>query len=303
MVPTATRTAGAARIAASRAALLTALCVLALGEAPALGAGGVAGARYLFTATHAGGAAEPHVFLRWAAVDRQSVPPAYVRFLIKKRASSDPAPADHATVEPLQEPADIEAVFPAGSEIRAEIEDLFVASGFAPDLASALLALRGDTSPARVMQRQLLVDANHGVAIVEGLGYLDADLVDGTRYLYELWGLDEGDVAVERLGKIWVLAGVDTVLPKTELLEVVPVADTDNDPQGNFPGGEDVDLDGDLRLDTADWGDGRIHLRWKPPLGHARDRETQPTGFGFDIYRDLKGAAPARLLRGERPSR
>jgi len=290
---TATRTAGPRRSRrfappAAYAALLGALCALIASAKPALGAGGAAGERYLLTATHAGGAAAPRVFLRWAAVDRQTLPPTYERFLIKRKAPLDLGATDYATVEGLHDLAEITAVFPPGSEIQAEVESLFV-PGYASDLSSALLALRVDTSPARVMQRQLLMDANYGVAIVEGSGFLDTDLVGGGRYLYELWGLGTGDAAVERLGKIWVLAGSDTILPKTELLEVVPVADTDNAPQGNFPDDEDVDLDGDGRLDTADWGDGKIHLRWKPPLGHAKERESQPTGFGFDIYRDLKG--------------
>jgi hypothetical protein len=230
------------------------------------------------------------VLLRWVATE--AGPSSYGTFLLKRRADAEAAFTDLAVVARLDDPAAIEAVFPGGSEIRGELTGLIVPD-LGPTLAAALLALRGAADPAGRMQYEMLLNTNYGVAIAEGVAYLDAAVVAGTRYAYELWGIDPASgTAVERLGKVWVKAGEDTMLPAPLALDAVRVADVDRPPLGNFPqvADGDIDLDGDGKLDGGEFGDGKIYLRWEPSADPgARDRETRPTGFGFDIYRAEKG--------------
>jgi len=273
-------------------ALAAAILLLAAGPWPAADqVAGEPGGRVHFSVTMGGTAAAPVALLRWAGTER---PLGYTSFLVRRRAAADAAFADVAAVAPLGDAASIAAVFPPGAEIRTELEAIFV-----PDLGAtlgeALLALRASADPGRRMQHEMILNSNYGAAIAEGRAFLDAALVSGTRYAYELWGLDAGNLPVERLGKVWVLAGQNTVLPAPVALTVVDVADRDNPPTGNFPGGEDVDLDGDGRMDSGVYGDGKVYLRWDPTPAQAKDRETRPTGFGFNVHRQVKGggACPA----------
>ena len=282
-----------------RVAFGAALAVLLLAPAGSLHSEPAPGARYLLSATQGGGATAPKVLLRWSAADRPRPYPdggPYARYLVRRRAETAASLADLAVVEPLTDAADIDALFAGGgtpdpSTLREELTALLV-PGVAPTLGEALLALRLSADPGRRMQYQMILAGNHRAAMAAGLAYLDDGLTDGTRYLYEVWGLDDLNVAVERLGKIWVKAGVDTVLPAPVALAVVEVADADNPPLGDFPGIGDLDLDGDGRIDGGAFGDGKIYLKWDPTPGQAKDRETQTSGFGFDVYRDLKPAGP-----------
>ena len=257
------------------------------------------GARYLVGATHGGGSTAPRVLLRWSVADRpQPYPEAgpYARYLLRRRAGTTATLTDLAVVEPLSDAADIDLVFAGGgtpdpSTLREELTALLVPD-VAPSLGEALLALRATPDPGRRMQYQMILAGNHRAAMAAGLAYLDTAITDGTRYLYEVWGLDAQNVAVERLGKIWVKAGQDTVLPAPTALTVVEVADADNPPFGIFPGVGDIDLDGDGRIDGGEFGDGKIYLKWDPTPGQAKDRETQQAGFGFDVFRDPKPAGP-----------
>jgi len=150
--------------------------------------------------------------------------------------------------------------------------------------AEDLLALRVDPDPVRGMQREMLRNTNYGIAIVDGLAHLDASVALGVRYAYELWGLDESNIPVERLGKVWANAGENTSLPPPQALTVVSV---------------DEDVDGDGSIDKGSYGDGKIYLRWQPKPGlEAEDRETLPAGFGFDVLRDARGAVPCPPLPG-----
>jgi hypothetical protein len=288
MAPTAavlrSRTRRAARLLAPALALLGAalLPVASRAEPPR------AGGRFLFSATVGGGAAAPKVLLLWVVTEG---PSPYATYLLKRRADFKPALADLATVARIDDQLAIEAVFPPGSAIR---DDLMLAlePELGPALSARLLALRGLSDPASKMQYRMLVNANYGVSITEGVAYLDTAVVVGTRYLYELWGIDPGTgAAVERLGKVWALAGTDTMLPQPEGLDAVRMADIDLPPRGNFPdpADGDIDVDGDGELDGGEFGDGKIYLTWKPnraasPVG----RETEPPGFGYNILRSDK---------------
>lgn len=253
---------------------LLALALLAQGEA---GAESEVGARTMFSAT-VGGVTEgtPRVLLRWSEMER---PPAYSKFLIKRRAASAAAFTDLVTVEPFTDANDVQDVFTAeGNEaILADITSLLGLT-----YATELLALRGDPDPVDAMQYELLLDTNYGAAIAHGVAYLDTSVALDVRYAYELWGLDESNIPVERLGKLWANAGANTSLPPPQALTVVAVD-------------EDVDMDG--RIDKGMFGDGKIYLRWEPKPGlEAADRETQPAGFGFDVFREPKGAGPCSAL-------
>jgi hypothetical protein len=253
---------------------------------------GVAGGRFAFTAIVGGGAASPRILLRWTATDR---PSPHTSYLLKKRAATESVFTDLAIVEPLTDPIEIEALFPSPSEIRDELEALIVPD-LGPTLGTAFLALRVDPLPAGQMQYQMVRNTNYGVAIADGLAYLDTDLVAGIRYFYELWGRDtESGMAIERLGKLWAIAGIDTLLPPPQGLTAVRVADLDMPPRGNFPtpADGDIDIDGDGRFDSGEFGSMRIYLMWDPgPAPGTVARLTEPTGFGFDIARIEKGALP-----------
>ncbi len=291
------RTAAVLRACRRRAGrlLAPALAILAVAVSPvALPADPPrAGGRFLFSATVGGGAIAPKVLLRWVVTEG---PSPYATYLLKRRADVDAALADLATVARIDDPAVIEAIFPAGSEIR---DDLMAAlePELGPTLSGRLLALRGLPDPASKMQNRMLQSANYGVAIAEGVAYLDTTVVAGTRYLYELWGIDPGSgMAVERLGKVWALAGADTRLPQPEGLEAVRVADVDLTPRGNFPepADGDIDVDGDGKLDGGEFGDGKIYLTWKPNRDASPpDRETEPPGFGYNVLRLDKGLLAA----------
>jgi len=266
--------------------LLAAAALLGVAAPPAAAqVAGEAGGRVHFSVTMGGTAAAPVALLRWTGTER---PLAYAGFLVRRRAAADAGFTDVAVVTPLGDAASIEAIFPPATEIRTELEQILIPD-MGATLGGALLALRASADPGRRMQREMFLNTNYGVAIAEGLAFLDGALVSGTRYAYELWGLDAGNLPVERLGKVWVVAGQNTVLPAPVALTVVEVADTDNEPTGNFPGGEDVDLDGDGHLDSGVYGDGKVYLRWDPTPAQAKDRETQPTGFGFNVHRKVKG--------------
>lgn len=278
------------------------------------------GAHLNFSATVGGGPASPRILLRWSSPDR---PSAYARYLLKRRAAAEAVFTDLATLEALTDPADITALFtdPVNVEILADISSPNL---LGPSYASELIARRTVADPPTRMQRELLQSTNYGVAIADGLGYLDTAVTAGTRYAYELWGIDPGtNLPVERLGKLWAEAGLNTVLPAPQGLRIVgsvdadlpPLGDfpgpgdvdrdddgildggglydVDNPPRGNFPGAEDVDLDGDGRIDSGEPGNGKIFLAWDPrPALQAKDRETRVTGFGFDVYRFPKGGGP-----------
>lgn len=221
-----------------------------------------AGTRFHFSAT----AGSDQVLLRWSATERESP---YDAFILLKRPAADPnfATLLPAPIVPLTNLGTIESVFPEGSEIREELEnpDLIVPA-LGSTIGMALLELRSSTDPARMMQREMLINANYGVAIVEGLAYLDTAVVAGDRYAYELWGVEDPNIPspTERLGKLWVIADPGTTrLPKPKELAAITV--------------------------QGEKGDGKVYLKWDPSPGEA-GLESQPTGFGFDIYR-LEGTS------------
>ncbi len=214
-----------------------------------------AGGAFYFSATVGAG----RVLLRWAAMDR---PSPYTAFVLRRRAAAD---ADLASIGPvpiqrLTDPAGIDLVFPPGSAILEDI-DRFLIPGRGPTPGVALLALRSDPAPAARMQIEMLVSANYGVAIAEGLGFLDETAAPATRYLYELWGVDPAiglTEPAERLGKAWADTSQPTRIPAP--LALVPVT---------VP---------------REAGHARVFLKWDPTVSPA-DRETAASGFGFDIYR------------------
>ncbi len=246
MVPTATR---GFRLPAA-AALAALLAVSSLhGEA------GGAGGEFHFSATVGGG----EVLLRWTSTERPSPYAAYI--LLKKQAGASVfGTAGPVPIVPLTDPGAIEAVFPAGSELRSDATRILVPR-VAQDIASALLSLRSSGDAARRTQREMLLNTNYGVAIVEGLAWLDADVDPDELVTYEIWSADpveDPEAPVERLGKLSVKVQ-DTVLPApVELASVI------------MPG---------------EVGDGKVFLYWNPAVNPSRDREAKGTGFGFDVYR------------------
>ncbi|MGH9870255.1 MAG: hypothetical protein ACREAA_19110 [Candidatus Polarisedimenticolia bacterium] len=219
------------------------------------GEAGLAGGEFHFSATVGGG----KVLLRWTSTERPAPHDAYV--LMKKQAGA----AEFSTVGPvpivpLTDPNAIEAVFPAGSELRSDALRTLVPR-VAPDIPTALFSLRSSADPALRTQREMLLNTSYGVAIVEGLAYLDAAVDPGELFTYEIWSVDpvtDPTAPVERLGKLSVKVQ-DTVLPAPTELEAVTVA--------------------------GEVGDGKVFLFWNPTQNPGKDRETTATGFGFDIYR------------------
>jgi mono/diheme cytochrome c family protein len=148
--------------------------------------------------------------------------------------------------------AEIQALFtsPGYEDVQASIQD-----SFGPDYASSLLLMQstaaGDTETA---QYRLLPDLNYGAAIAFGFGFMDDTVVNGTTYVYEVWGLDELGYRIERLGRATATAGSP-------------------DPF------EEV-----VAMDCVDLGDARGHmsatLRWEEPTS----KDNRSFG-GYDIYR------------------
>lgn len=248
---------------ASAAAWLLFIATHPAGAAPERLAGGA----FQFSATVGGG----QVLLRWTNTERPSPYPA---FLLMKRSSSESSfsVVGPSPILPMTDPNEIDAVFPALSKIRAEVELLLI-DDVGPTLPLAILALRAAADPARRMQREMLLNSNYGMAIVEGLAYLDADVVSGTKYEYELWGVDldvDPDDPAERLGKLWVAAGIDTKLPAPVVPPTVEV--------------------------LGEKGDSKIYLKWDTTPSAGKDRETKPTGFGYDIYRKTGTSDPNAVI-------
>ena len=222
---------------------------------------GTPGGTFIFRAT----SGEDGVLLTWSGADR---PSPYGAFLLLRREAAEvsftgvgPEP-----IVPLTDPNAIEALFPAGSAIRVEASRDLV-----PDLGAtlgeALLALRASTDPGRIMQRQMLIAQNHGVAAAEGMAWLDSGAIADSRYLYELWGASDPNdhEPAERLGKVWVTAG--QVVPLLAPLSLQSVT---------VPG---------------EPGDVRVFLYWDPTLDPA-GRETRATSASYHIYRLAGGTDP-----------
>ena len=148
--------------------------------------------------------------------------------------------------------AGIQALFtsPGYEDALASIQD-----SLGPDYAGYLLQMQatasGDTASA---QYRLLPDLNYGAAIAFGFGLMDDGVVNGTTYVYEVWGLDELGFRAERLGRASATAGAP------ELFEEV------------------------VGLDCVDLGDARGHmsatLRWEEPAS-SKNRSFG----GYDVYR------------------
>jgi len=148
--------------------------------------------------------------------------------------------------------AEIQTLFnsPGNETVLASIQDS-LGSDYAGKLLQMQATAAGDTATA---QYRLLPDLNYGAAIAFGFGFMDDGVVNGTTYVYEVWGLDALGYRVERLGRATATAGAP------ELFEEV------------------------VGLDCVDLGDARGHLsatlRWVQPTS------TDNRSFGgYDIYR------------------
>jgi len=214
--------------------------------------------RILFTAA----VGPDKVLLRWAGTKELA---RFSGFNIHRRqgGSSTYTTLNALPIRPLTNPAQIQAVFNAPGEalILQDIQSIL-----GPDYAKEILRLRSSAMTSDFMKLALLVNTNYGVSISEALGYLDRTVLTGTRYTYELWGVDGSGVEIERLGKVSIVGGSRTQLPAPAQLEWVPI--------------------------VGPTGDKKIYLRWQgvPPSDSTSHAEI---GFGYDIYRMEGRPVPA----------
>ena len=121
-----------------------------------------------------------------------------------------------------------------------------------------------DQCPSCSMRRSMLIQSNYGVAIVEGLGYLDT--VPTKTYTYELRTSTGSGKDNLVLGRITIDASSPTILPPPTQPEVVDV-----------PGEK---------------GNLKVFLKW----GDSVDLKADITRmFGYNVYR-LKGNQSGKLL-------
>ncbi len=209
-----------------------------------------------------GTAGQNKVLLRWYSTSGE-LP--FSQFSIYRKSGGPHDPGTYAklsSTERLRNIALIRSLFERPGEERILADILDVLNGMADDevtvntYATRLLEIldETDTCDSCAARSSLLVQSNYGVAIVEGLGYLDR--VSPGTYTYELrtsTGADEDNLL---LGRVTVDASTITTLPAP------------SNP-------EEVEIEG-LR------GDRKVFLRWDTTA--ALDTAS-PIGFGFNVYR------------------
>jgi hypothetical protein len=162
---------------------------------------------------------------------------------------------------PLTDTAKIRAIFEAPNEgqILADIQSIL-----GPAYYNEIIKLRTSGDKTDLARLAILVNTNYGVSISEGLGFLDKSVTNGIRYTYELWGVNNLGIEIERLGKVSVVGGIKTELDPPTLIEWVPI--------------------------IGPAGDKRVYLRWVVPPSSDLT-EGANIGFGYDIYR-MEGGLP-----------
>ncbi len=212
---------------------------------------------------------ENKVLLRWYAVNGE-IP--FTQFSIYRKPGTPLSSTTYtkiSTTGKLRNINLIRSIFERPGE-EAILEDIIdVLDGMRDsgvtrdDYAHQLLRILDgtDTCESCSARSSFLVQSNYGVAIVEGLGYLDR--VAPATYTYELrttTGADEDNLL---LGRITIDASTITTLPPP------------SDP-------EEVEIEG-LR------GDRKVFLRWDSTTAL---NAVAPLGFGFNVYR-YEGARAA----------
>jgi len=187
------------------------------------------------------------ILVRWRIVDG---PTRHSHFHVLRREATatefeqlndDPVGA-LATVAAIQ----AEFTAPGRGDALQQIQD-----DLGPDYAEQIL----DADPQNEilqLQRALLPEVNYVAAVVLGRGFIDETAVNGTTYLYEVWGADAEGFPEERIGRASATAGSPDPLPAPDQVTCAEIS-----------GGE---------------AHGRAFLRFEEP---ALD---QPF-FGYDVYR------------------
>ena len=120
--------------------------------------------------------------------------------------------------------------------------------------AAAILGMRAlDAGEEALVQLRLLPEVNYVGAQVLGRGWIDDTALNGTTYVYEVWGLDEQGFRLERLGRATATSGSPLALPAPDQTACAELA-------GNE-------------------ADGRAFLRWDEPAG------LDEPFFGYELYR------------------
>lgn len=158
------------------------------------------------------------ILVRWNQLEGAT---RYSYFDVLRRSASatDFTQVNADPIGPMTTAAEIEALFNAPENARVLAD---VVASFGPAYASALLALRTPAAGSdQTMQAKLLPDFNFGAAIALGLGFMDANVVAGETYVYEVWGLDAQGFRTERLGRATATAGTPASLLAVESLRCV----------------------------------------------------------------------------------
>jgi len=207
------------------------------------------------------------VLLRWYTTDGTN--PFEVYQLYRKDGGPfSPNPYTRiARVSELRADKSIRAVFEAHGDLTAGgsnplLDDLFsildrisdtpATTNNYPDLLRLTLDAAKNDEYTGFRARQL-VNVNYGVALVQGLGYLDLMVAPGT-YTYQLRALHQGKELV--IGRLSIDTTNPTQLPPPGLLT-------------------EVEQDGLI-------GDRRVYLRWAPTVPLL---QKMPLMFGYNVYR------------------